>query len=172
MRRTLFILLLTLSTSVFAQNAAVAKYKAMFTLNFIRYIGWPEAAKQGDFVIGVVGSTDVLKNLQAQTVGKKFGFQNIVVKAFNSVDEITDCQILFFSKSENFSKNAVTVKQKLGGKNSLIITETEGATKNGSMINFVIRSDQLKFELSAANAEAFGLKFSNSLTSLKNAIEK
>lgn len=155
-----------------AQDAAVAKYKAMFTLNFIRYIGWPEDAKQGDFIIGVVKEPNVLKNLQAQTVGKKFGFQNIVVKDFKSVDEVTDCQILFFSNNQNFTKNSESVKQKLGGKNSLIITEVEGATKNGSMINFVVREGKLKFELSEANAQVFNLKFSSSLTTLSNAIVK
>ncbi len=163
---------LAISTASFAQDAAVAKYKAMFTLNFIRYIGWPDASKQGDFVIGVVRENNIVSNLQAQTVGKKFGFQNIVVKEFNKVDEITNCQILYFSSQSNFSKNADLVKQKLGGKNSLIITETEGATKNGSMINFVVRDDKLKFELSETNAEAFGLKFSSSLTALSNAIVK
>jgi len=172
MRKSVFLILMVLSAVTFAQDAAVAKYKAMFTLNFIRYIGWPDAAKEGDFIIGVVKENQILKNLQAQTVGKKFGFQNIVVKEFKNVDEVTDCQILFFSNNQNFNKNAEAIKQKLGSKNSLIITEVEGATKKGSMINFVIREGKLKFELSAANSEAFGLKFSSSLTSLSNAIVK
>lgn len=172
MRRLIFILLIIVSTTAIAQDAAVAKYKAMFTLNFIRYIGWPEDAKQGDFVIGVVKEPNILKNLQAQTVGKKFGFQNIVVKEFKNIEEVTDCQILFFSRNQNFNKHNAAIKQKLGNKNSLIITEVEGATKNGSMINFVVREGKLKFELSSANAQAFGLKFSSSLTSLSNAIVK
>jgi hypothetical protein len=172
MKKSVFLILMFISTASFAQNAAVAKYKAMFTLNFIRYIGWPDAAKEGDFIIGVVKESQILKNLQAQTVGKKFGFQNIVVKEFNSIDEVTDCQILFFSNNQNYSKNADIIAQKLGGKNSLIITEIEGGTKHGSMINFVVREGKLRLELSAANCEAFGLKFSSSLTSLSNAIVK
>jgi len=160
------------TTATFAQDAAIAKYKAMFTLNFIRYIGWPDAAKQGDFVIGIVNDDNILKNMQSQTVGKKFGFQNIVIKEFTKVEDITDCQILFFSNKQNYNKHAETIKAKLGNKNSLIVTEREGATKSGSMINFVIRDGKLKFELSSANAGSFGLKFSSSLTSLSNAIVK
>jgi len=171
MNKLFFIVLMVFFTSAYAQEADVAKYKAMFTLNFIRYIGWPEDAKQGDFVIGVLKENQVLSNLQSQTVGKKFGFQNIVVKEFKSVEEVTDCQILFFSNNQNFSKNSAAVIAKLKN-NSLVITETEGAINEGSMINFVVRDEKLKFELSAANAEKFGLKFSSSLTSLSNAIIK
>ncbi len=172
MKKIFIIILMVSSGVVYAQDAQTAKYKAMFTLNFIRYIGWPEAAKQGDFVIGILRNKQVLDNLKAQTVSKKFGYQNIVVKEFKKVDDITDCQILYFSNSQSFPRNAELIKQKLNGKNSLIITETEGATKRGSMINFVIRDNKLKFELSVANAQKYGLKFSSSLTSLSNAIVK
>jgi hypothetical protein len=144
----------------------------MFTLNFIRYIGWPEAATKGDFIIGVLNDKDIAQFLQQKSAGKKFGYQNIVVKTFKKVDDITDCQILFFSDKQSFSKHAETVKQKLNGKNSLIITNTEGATKKGAMINFVIRGGKLKFEISQSNAEAFGIKFSSSLMSLSNVILK
>ncbi|MCK9205608.1 MAG: YfiR family protein [Salinivirgaceae bacterium] len=173
MRKVIFgALIVVFSSTVSAQDAELAKYKAMFTLNFIRYIGWPDAAKEGDFVIGVLKESALTEQLSMQTVGKRFGTQNIVIKQFKTVEEVTYCQILYFSKNLNYSKNAVTVIQKLNGKNALIITETEGATEKGSMINFVVRDDKLKFEISASNADKFGLKFSSSLTALSNAIVK
>lgn len=172
MKKLVFVLIVVLSMPSFAQDDALAKYKAMFTLNFIRYIGWPDASKQGDFVVGIVRESDIAEKVISQTAGKTFYNQNIVVKEFKSVEEITDCQVLYFSSRLNFGKNAALVKQKLMGKNSLIVTETEGAIDDGSMINFVIRDDKLKFEISSANAEVFGLKFSSSLTSLSNAIVK
>ncbi|MFA6402807.1 MAG: YfiR family protein [Salinivirgaceae bacterium] len=172
MKKLIVIFLLFGSIVASAQNADIAKYKAMFVLNFIRYIGWPDASKEGDFVIGVVKESGIAGNLKGQTVGKKFGFQTIVIKEFNSVEEITDCQLLFFSNNQNFSRNAQVVIDKLNNSNSLIVTEVEGAVKDGSMINFVVRDEKLKFEISAANAEKFGLKFSSALTSLSNAIVK
>lgn len=172
MKRGLIFPLLFSAIIGFTQETDVAKYKAMFTLNFIRNIGWPEASKEGDFIIGVVKEINVAEHLKNQTVGKKFGYQNIVIKEFKSIEEVTDCQLLFVSKNLNFSKNAELISQKLGGGNSLIVTESEGATNHGSMINFVIRDEKLKFEISSANAEKFGLKFSSSLTSLNNAIVK
>jgi hypothetical protein len=151
-------------------SAQVAKYKAVFVTNFIRYIGWPEAARQGDFVIGVIRDKEMADYFKGLSNGKKFGFQNIIVKEFKSPDEVTYCQFLFIPETINLSKNASKIIDKLGGKNSLIVTEKENATKHGSMINFVIRDDKLKFEISKENASRFGLQVSSKLMNMKSAI--
>lgn len=149
----------------------VEKYKAVFTLNFIRYIGWPEDAKQGDFVIGVLKSSKIADLLTKQSAGKKFGYQNVVIKQFNSVDELVDCQVLYVSSSVNFSRNSESIKSILG-KSSMIITESEGATKKGSVINFVVRENNLKFEVHEGNAQSQGLSVSSKLLNLQAAIKK
>ncbi len=172
MKRVLILLFVLLSVGmVKAQDAELEKYKSLFTLNFIRYIDWPEEAKQGDFVIGVVKNSSLAAVLEDKTTGKKFGYQNIVVKEFKNIESITDCQILYVSSNLNYSKNASFLEAKLKNKNSLIITESKGAISNGSMINFVIAEDKLKFEISASNAQGYGLAFSNSLSSMNNAIK-
>lgn len=153
----------------FLMEGQVAKYKAVFTLNFIRYIGWPDEARQGDFVIGVLQDSDIARRIEDQTGGKKFGFQEVVVKEFGSLDEVTNCQVLFVSDRFNFSRNASQIRQKLG-QNSLIVTESEGATDNGSMINFVVRDDVLKFEIHKGNASGNGLQISSRLENMSSAI--
>lgn len=168
-----FFAILTVLVTMFSVNVNaddIAKYKSMFTLNFIRYIGWPEEVKQGDFVIGVLKNKALAAELQLQTAGKKFGFQTIVVKEFNSIDEVTDCQMIYVSESINFSKSADIISQKVG-KNTLIISENAGAISNGSMINFVVVNDLLKFEVSPSNAQSKGLSLSSNLVSMKNAIK-
>lgn len=167
---TLFLIALTIGIGLKAQEDVAQKYKAMFTLNFIRYVGWDDAAKQGDFVIGIHKASGVKGQLIKQAAGKKFGYQNIVVKEYKNIDELENCQI--FYHGGNFSKDAELVKQKLNKSGSLIITESGNATKSGSMINFVIIDGKLKFEVSETNASNFGLKLSSSLTSLSNAIAK
>jgi len=152
-------------------STEVTKYKSLFTLNFIRYIGWPEEAKQGDFVIGVLKNSEMAEQLKSNTVGKNFGYQKIIIKEFKSIEDVTDCQILFVSEYINFTKHSEILSQKLNKNNSLIITEDKGAISNGSMINFVIIDNKLKFEVSAENAEKYGLKFSNNLLAMKNAIK-
>ncbi|WP_291855926.1 YfiR family protein [Marinilabilia sp.] len=167
--RKFYLMLALLITMPVLMQGQVAKYKAVFTLNFIRYIGWPEAARQGDFVIGVLQDSDIARRISQQTGGKKFGFQDVVVKEFNSLEEVTDCQVLFISDSFSLSRNATQIKQKLGN-NSLIVTESEGATEYGAMINFVVRNEVLKFEIHKGNASGNGLQISSRLENMSSAI--
>ncbi len=154
----------------FLSNGQVAKYKAVFTINFIRYIGWPEAAKQGDFVIGVIKNKEVSDWLRSLSKGKKFGYQNVVIKEFKSPAEVTYCQVIYIPANVNLSKNASTIIDNLGDKNTLVVTEKEGATKFGSMINFVVRNNKLKFEIHKANASKNGLQISSKLGTMASAI--
>lgn len=146
-----------------------AKAKAMLTLSFIRYIGWNEEARKGDFVIGVVKDKELAGLLTTQSAGKKFGFQDVVIKEYKSLEEIEDCQVLYVSKNFNYTKNSNQIIEKVG-KNTLIITEIEGATAKGSMINFVVRDEKLKFELHKKNASYAGIQFSAKLIDMSAAI--
>lgn len=172
MKKIIILLLVVASSGIIkAQNAELSKYKSMFTLNFIRYVGWNDEAKEGDFIIGVLKNSSIAKLMKENVVGKKVGYQTIVIKEFKNIDEITNCNIIYIGESINYSKYANTISQKLNNKNSLIITEDNNAISNGSIINFVIVDNKLKFEVSAENAQKNGLKLSSSLLSLKNAIK-
>jgi len=148
----------------------VSKYKSIFTLSFIRYIGWPEEVKQGDFVIGVLKDKEVANWLKNLSKGKKFGYQNVVIKEFKNTDEVSNCQVLYVSDAVNMSKHGSAIVDKVGGKNTLIITEKDGATKYGAMINFVIKENKLKFEIKKDNASRFGLPISSKLSAMNSAI--
>lgn len=169
MKKAILIISLVLSLFAIEAHAQEAKYKATFTLNFIRYIGWPESSTQGDFVIGVLRSKEIADHLKEQSAGKKFGFQDVVIKEFKTIEEITKCQVIFVATSANFAKNAATITEK-AGRNTLIVTESEGATSNGAIINFVIRDDKLKFEISKANAARSSLQISSKLETMASAI--
>ena len=128
-----------------------------------------DAARKGDFVIGVVRDRELATWLTSQSQGKKFGFQDVVVKNFKSVEEIVDCQVIYISDNINFERNAAKIIDKVG-KDTLIMTEEEGATKHGSMINFVVRDNTLRFELSKSNAQMANIQFGQKLTDMSAAI--
>lgn len=168
--RKVYLMLLLVLLPFMATTAQEAKYKAVFTLNFIRYIGWPETSLQGDFVIGVVRNREVAQWLTEQSQGKKFGFQEIVVKEFRNVSEVEGCQVIFVSSAINIRAEADALLDKAMQKNSLIISESENATRYNSAINFVIRDGQLKFELHKGNAGRVNLQLSNRLEGMAAAI--
>lgn len=168
--RKIYIMMLLVMLPLLKLTAQEAKYKAVFTLNFIRYIGWPDTSLQGDFVIGVVRNSEVASWLKDQSDGKKFGFQNIVVKEFRNIEDLTDCQVIYVSSSINIRSGSNLLLDKAMQKNSLIISESEGATNHGAAINFVVRDGLLKFELHKGNASRVKLQLSSRLEGMAAAI--
>jgi hypothetical protein len=161
MRRVTGIICALMLISTFQLKAQVTEAQAMFIYNFSRLIEWPAGSKTGDFTIGVLGNSDLLNSLTDFVAGKKVGSQNISVKKFNDVNEITACHILFisFGKSGKIDE----VQQKVRGNYSLIIGEKKGLVDQGAAINFVIDDTKLHFQLNMSNAEKYQLKVSKSL---------
>jgi hypothetical protein len=171
MKKLLYALvLLMVGTISKAQEPDLAKFKSMFVLNFIRYVDWSEEAKKGDFVIAIVNQREVAKHLKELSATKKFGFQDIVIKEFNSIEELTSCQVVFIGSSINLGKSKAVLEEKIKPLKTLVVTEREGSTNNGSMINFVVRDDKLKFEINQKNIEANNIIISSALTKMSNAI--
>lgn len=145
-------------------QTAIPKAQSMFIYNFSRLIEWPADYKQGDFIIGVLGNSDVATELQLYTNAKKVGMQSIQIITYKEPSEIGKCHILFVSYSK--SNKMSDVLGKIGGYSTLIIGEKRGLIGEGAAINFVISADKLKFELETANASKYGLKVNSKLASM------
>ena len=131
-----FVLLWVSMLEVCAQDVN-SKIKAIFIYNFTKYIEWPENQKQGDFVIGVLGNSNpnLIKELDKMATLSKIGSRGFVVKIYNSVEEITKCQLLFITAEKS---NLITAAvQKVAKNNTLVIGENTGQIKKGAVINFV-----------------------------------
>jgi hypothetical protein len=159
----LFVFFVCFNISAYTQTD-IARAQALFIYNFSRLIEWPANYKTGPFVIGVVGSSPILSQLQAFTTGKQVGSQPISIKNFNSPAEISTCHILFIPFSE--TKNLAAIMPHLSGKSTLIITEKNGSIELGAGINFVVVGDKLKFELSPANVSSKDIKLSSKLNEM------
>jgi hypothetical protein len=148
----------------YSANAQDEKFKALFMYNFTKYIEWPAGQRQGNFVIGVIGNPLLAVELNTIAGKQKVGTQTIVVKTFNSVDEIDNCQIIYLGRTKCNLINSVL--DKLTGKNTLIITDKEGMALHGAGINYVMDGDRLKYEVNRTNIEKKGLVVSNALLAL------
>jgi hypothetical protein len=141
-----------------------AKIKVIFIYNFTKYIEWPSTYKQGDFLIGVLGSTSLLPDLENLAKTKTIGSQKCVVKSFATVKDIQKCHILFIPTEK--SDELENVLKKIKGMSTLVVTEKEGLARKGSVINFVNVENKQKFELNKTNASKKGLIVSSNLMSL------
>jgi hypothetical protein len=163
MKRKFFLVfsfVLFLFHGLLAQNNI--KYQALFVYNFTRYIEWPSTSSS-EFVIGVVGKSNIYDELQSVTQGKLVGAQSIKVKKIQNINEMGFCNILFISReiSSQVPQLASQIKD-----NTLIITERDGLINKGAGINFIINEGKQKFELSKLNLEKRGLKVNKQLVDM------
>lgn len=151
-------------------NTGNSKIKATFIYNFTKYIDWPDKYKEGNFVIGVLGTTSFYNDLTALLSTKTVGAQKFEIKSFSNPESVTGiCHILFIPAAN--SAQLPDVLKKMKGKSTLIVTEKSGMAKQGSGINFVIENNKQRFELNKTNIEKYNMKVSSTLASLAIAIE-
>ncbi len=161
MKKALATIIGLLFASVAYMQSTIPKAQTMFIYNFSRLIEWPPDYRSGNFVIGVLGATEITMELELYTKGKKVGTRDISIVRYKSPQEINTCHILFvpFEKTKQLPQ----ILSQINGKSTLIITEKSGALDEGSSINFLLVDDKLKFEIKADNALKSGIKFSSKL---------
>lgn len=167
LRRKVIFLLLFLSTSgiVFAQTEAEeSNLKAAFIYNFTHFIEWDDDVFPNEFVIGVVGRSLMDKPLEEIAKTRTVNDKKIVIKYFNTPEEIKKCNILFISKK---TKIPLVEFLKIPAlKKSLIISERDDYALKGAGINFVVKDNKLKFEVNTNAINNSGLKMSAQLLKL------
>lgn len=169
----MLMLSLLLFSSGRAQDApSEYQIKAAFIFNFAKFVEWPpEALKKPSLpiVIGILGDNPFGSDF-AQTMEKKFiNDHPLQVKEFREATEVTNCHILFISSSFINSlekKRLREMVEGLGRASVLTISETEGFTENGGMINFVKESNKIRFQINEPAAKQAKLKVSSKLLSL------
>ncbi|MCW3102377.1 MAG: hypothetical protein JWO09_817 [Bacteroidetes bacterium] len=172
MKKLLFILLLPLV--LLTQSAAVrldqseeagARIKAIYIYNFTKYIEWPAEYKEGNFVIGVYGtSIPLLNELNKMAASKTVGSQKMEIKNLTSAAEAAQCHIVYIL-ADNSSQLADVVG-KIKGKSTLIVTDKAGMAKLGAGINFSVVENKQKIELNRANIEKYKLKVASTLVEM------
>lgn len=162
--KVLALALLVVSANAFGQERPAHEIYSMMVFNFTKYVQWPDHNQSGEFIIGVVGNTEVYNTLNTWYGGKPRGSKTYIIKKFNSAAEITDCHVLFIDKSKSAEFEAANAKVK--GKGTLVVTDKSGLAEKGSTINFKKVDDKLKFELNQKAAEANNLKISSALTAM------
>jgi hypothetical protein len=163
MKRGIFLLaLIMIAGAAFSQDY---KLHPVYIFSFTKYIVWPDAYKEGDFEILVLGDSPIVKELNAMANAKRTpDNRKIVVTKIESPTDIKKCNVLFVPASK--SKALGDVLNKVGSQSILIITEEEGLGAKGSNINFVIREGKLFFELNQGSMTKQNLKASTELSRL------
>ena len=122
-----------------------AMIQANFLYQFAVNSNWPAEVKKGNFNIVIVGNESVFKHVQEKYALKPVGAQTIQVMSWSEYKPGGFAQIVFVDKTKK-SEIAKIVKD-VKGKNTLIVTNWEGALQMGSAINFKTVDNSIRYEL-------------------------
>ena len=167
MKRLLILfILVNFSLGVYAQEE---KFKAVFVYNFGRYIDWPASSISENFIICIIGNAALIEELQGIASIKKISNRKITVLSLKAGQTIPQCQILFISK-ENAGQIGNLAKS-IATKPILIITDKSNGCRVGAGINFIMKNQNLNFEVNKSNITARGLTVSAQLLTLGTVVE-
>ena len=145
--------------------------KAVFLLNFTRFITWPPAAFQdsgGVFRICVLGE-DPFQNVLDQVVeGESVGRRRIVVARVNRAPGPKLCQVLFIGKGE---KDVSGILERVGP-GVLTVGEDSGFLREGGIINFALDGRHVRFDINQRAAASASLTISARLLNVARTVQK
>jgi hypothetical protein len=162
----LFVLLTDFAWS--SEEATVTEYdvKAAFLLNFTRFIDWPDrtGGETGNELILCIAGEDRFGDALNVIKGKKVRGRTIVINKAVDSNNLTSCDILFISSSEK--DRLPSLMAALTDRPILTVSEIEGFTRRGGIINFIIVDNKIRFEINPDAAKQVGIHISAQLLQL------
>lgn len=144
--------------------------KAAFIYQFALYVEWPEStfeSGESPVLVGVLGPQWMLEEVEAAVRGRSLSGRP--VKVTHVVDQdFSNLHVLFVARSEEerLARRSDPVDHPV-----LVVTESPEWQGLGSVINFVLSDDRIRFDVDLASAEKRGLSLSSQLLNLARNIQ-
>mgnify|MGYP001817061681 CR=1 FL=1 len=147
-----------------AESPVVTEYhvKAAFLYNFSRFVNWPQAIEQ-TFRLCVIGDNP-FGELLDPLIGKSVQDSILVVEEHSTVRNIHDCQLAYISPS--LEKEIDAVLAELKKYPILTVSDIEGFTHAGGMIELSLKGKKVSFAINTSVADTAGLSISSKLLNL------
>ena len=145
-----------------AETALAASVKAAYLCKFLNYIELPaSAAPQDDapFVIGVAGSDEVFAALQQMVKGRNVKNRPLIARYIGETDPLIGVHVLFVSRQIDIAQS--TLVKDARDASVVVVSETPAGLVQGSIINFLLLSGRVRFEVNLDAAEAASIKISS-----------
>lgn len=142
-------------------GALERQVKAAYLYKFAGFVEWPEgsfARPDSPLMIGVAGADALADQLELTVAGRNAGGHPLQVKRVRKGDALAGLHILFvgaMDKGQLQDLLAASQNQAV-----LTVSDSEEAHALGSIINFVIADDKLRFEVALKQALASHIKIS------------
>jgi hypothetical protein len=144
-----------------ADLAAEYRVKAAFLYKFPSFVDWPPRAfarPDSPFAIGVLGADALADELAQVVVGRTVNARPIAVRKLRRGEPLAGVQMLFVGRADADRLAEIVAAAK--AQSTLVVTESDGALAAGSMINFVVVDDKVRFDVALPSAERGELRIS------------
>ncbi|HEY0588197.1 MAG TPA: YfiR family protein [Pseudoduganella sp.] len=142
--------------------------KAAFLYKFLGYMEFP-ADPGPALVVGVLGADDVAAELAHITSGRNVGNRSISVRKLAEGDALDGLNLLFVGGGTALPEAAQRAAEKNG---TVLVTELDNGLQSGSVINFRLVDERVRFEVSLPAAERCNVRLSSRLLSVAYYVQK
>jgi hypothetical protein len=152
---------LAIEPCVAQSDTSEVRVKAAFLYKFGSYVEWPEgvfARPDSPVAIGVMGADALAEELAQIAAGHSVNGRPVSVRRLRAGDSIAGLQVLFIGRADAARLAEILASAK--GRPLLTVTESEQALELGSMINFVVVDDKVRFDVALVPADLGSLKIS------------
>lgn len=142
--------------------------KAAFLYKFLGYMEFPTDPGPS-LMVGVLGSDDIAVELSRITGGRNVGNRTITVRSLREGDSLAGLHLLFVGADAAQPVQSLRAAEKNG---TVTVTEQENGLQSGSVINFRVVDERVRFEVSLPAAERCNVRLSSRLLSVAYHVQK
>jgi hypothetical protein len=156
-----------------AASSSECEAKAVFLLNFLKYVEWPHTAESdtnAPLQICLVGEDRFGTSLSSLVKSKTIDGRTLTLKHCDAECTWRECRLLFVSGGEN--RMVEEIFAAVRGLPVLTVGETDDFLEKGGMISLVTRDKTVRLEINLVAAEAAGLKISSRLLAVADAVKR
>lgn len=151
-----------------AQSAGEYELKAVFLYKFAGFVQWLDDSGKSTVCIGVVGQDPFGAVLNAVVEGKSLNGRSFTVRRSRNARDLTACQIVFISSSENPRLRAILNQLH---PDVLTVGDMPGFCEAGGVIGFEIVDHRVRLRINLAAAQKDRLQISSKLLRLARVVE-
>jgi len=143
----------------------IAITKASFLFQFARSNDWPNDKKQGNFRIGIQGNTALYNLLVEKYAGQSIGSQMLEVVEID--DSVLMSEFIHVLYTESEGDELLQLIEYTAEKPIMVVTsvDADSAMPEGAVVNFVVQTSRIRYELDMENALKRGLIVGNRILS-------
>ena len=145
--------------------------KAAFLYKFLMFTEFPPSAfadPAAPMVIGVLGDDEMARGLARLVAGRAVNRRALEVRALRENDSTEGLHLLFVGGSDAGRLARITHAPSP----LLVVTEAANGLQHGSVINFRIVAERVRFDVSLEAADKHKIKLSSRLLTVANLVHK